>query len=694
MKNANFILLFLFLSCALFGQPLTEKDTITWDLDLSDVIVTAQYAPTHSKNAIHDVKVIDAREIERKGHNNLTEALGQELNLRISADPILGNGISIQGIGGENVAVLIDGVPVIGRVNGNIDLSQINLNNVDRIEIVEGALSTQYGSNASGGVVNIITKKSQPAVFRFKSRNQYEDVGIWNNNIGLGVQLGKFFASVDGGRFESSFAPVDTLRLLKTVELEDGSSFQTRYIPWNPKTQYSLEGTLRYRFSDSTNIWYQGRYFDETVWRYGEVRRPQFLPYAFDETYTTKRQDHTLNFESYLGRNFYLISKTGFNDYDRIKTTERLDFEPDTTSLVFGGQDTTSFKALLHRNILSTTFNGKFNGQFGIEVKHEIGTGQRILDTLSAQKNRVTLNNYAFWGSLKYKPLNKLTILANLRYGYNTKFDHPLVPSVNFSWQAGNHIGVKAGYARGFRAPSIKELHFNFIDINHFIIGNPDIKPEHSDNIYASASFDKPLTPIHQISASGKVFYNHIRNRIVLAEFEPFKYTYQNLSKYETHGFNLNLCYEFDELLSLSSGFAYTRLYNLLAADFEAPKFTSIIELQNELGFDIPVIGTHLNVTHSYFGRSIRYFINGDGDGAVEQGRIGGYNMLNASVGHSFWDNQIFLSFGVKNILNVDSVPLSGESGGVHSTSSVSQLLNWGRTIFVKLNFDIKAGKL
>ena len=68
--------------------------------------------------------------------------------------------MSVQGLSGENVKILIDGVPVVGRLNGNVDLSQINLTNIERVEIVEGPLSVNYGTNALAGTINLITKKN------------------------------------------------------------------------------------------------------------------------------------------------------------------------------------------------------------------------------------------------------------------------------------------------------------------------------------------------------------------------------------------------------------------------------------------------------------------------------------------------------------------------------------------------------
>ena len=85
--------------------------------------------------------------------------------MTITQDPALGSSLKIKGLSGNNVKILIDGVPVIGRMGGNIDLSQLNLYNIDHIEMVEGPMSVMYGSDALAGAINIITKENRNSNF-------------------------------------------------------------------------------------------------------------------------------------------------------------------------------------------------------------------------------------------------------------------------------------------------------------------------------------------------------------------------------------------------------------------------------------------------------------------------------------------------------------------------------------------------
>ena len=128
---------------------------------MSEVVVTAQYSPQRVDKSIYKIDVIGVKQIDQKAANNLSDLFRDELSIRITQDGTFGSNMSIRGLGGEHVKFLVDGVPVIGRMDGNIDLGQLNLNNVDHVEMIEGPMSVIYGSNAIAGVVNIITKENK-----------------------------------------------------------------------------------------------------------------------------------------------------------------------------------------------------------------------------------------------------------------------------------------------------------------------------------------------------------------------------------------------------------------------------------------------------------------------------------------------------------------------------------------------------
>ena len=675
-------------SCWLSAQFAGDVDSLIETIELEDVVITAQYAPTASENAVFPVKVIRQEDIQKQGAINISEVLQNQLNLQISPDPILGDGLRIQGLGGQNVQILIDGVPMIGRLNGNIDLTQINVSSIKRIELVQGSMATTYGSNASGGVINILTKDTQLDKFDFRTENQYETVGITNHSASMGYQNNKLFVGVDGYYTRSEIGDQDSLRSLRTIELGDGSTARIRVNPWNPKTQMGLSGTARYRLSDSSDMKYQYRWFDEYLINYGEKRRPQFRPYAFDEHFTTHRNDHSLQITHYLKPRLYLSSTTGWNAFMRTSETQRVDFEKDSTSVVPSQNDTTDFRSFLHRSSLSYTGKGFLSAQLGAEYLREEGSGGRILDTNAIEENSSVIRTAAIWSSIKLKPAENFKAQIDMRWATSSKYEPPLIPALHLQWRLFNDIDIKASYAEGFRAPTIKELHFNFIDINHFIVGNPELKPESSRNISLSIENKKLY---HQknlsVGTSARLFHNSIQERIILAEYSPLKFTYSNLESFYTYGMNLGLSVRVKEALRWNIGYSHTKIYNQLSSEFDSDKFIGLNEVQNNLSYDWSLTRLNFTLNHRFIGNQIRFGV--DEQGAISQGSIEDYHLLNLAVNRSFLDDQIVLSIGAKNLLDVTAVNTTGADNSIHSSSTATQLVGWGRSYFVRLSVKL-----
>ncbi len=128
MRVSIFSALFV---CALFASA--QVDTTIFNV-LDEVVITAQHEEKTVGESVHLVRVITNRRIAEQAAVNLQDLLRMEPGMRLGQDNILGSSLSIQGLSGQNVKILIDGVPVIGRLNWNVDLSQLNLNTIERIE--------------------------------------------------------------------------------------------------------------------------------------------------------------------------------------------------------------------------------------------------------------------------------------------------------------------------------------------------------------------------------------------------------------------------------------------------------------------------------------------------------------------------------------------------------------------------------
>lgn len=692
---------FISLNIALFtaglaSAQMTTPDSIRMYGELQDVVITAQYTPTDSRNALYKIRTIKREVIEQRGAVNLEQLLNQELNIRISQDLILGSSLSLQGVSGQNVKIMIDGVPIIGRVGDDIDLSQINLSNIERVEMVEGPMSVNYGTNALGGVINLITKKSQLSKYSTQVVTQWESVGALNVNAQLGARLtDQLLLRLDGGfnKFEGFNAspPSDSLF--------------ARTFQWNPKDQWFVNGMLRYDLKEDQHLRFSAAYFDETITNLGQLRRPQFKPYAFDDYYYTTRFDQSVAYEGKFLKDLFWNVTAGYNIFRRQKNTLRLEMDTQAESEVAGQQDTTIYHAILFRPVLASRFaNSKVNFQAGLDLNYEGGYGQRFVDP-SAEKARFSsLSDYAGFFTVQYQALAALQIQVGMRAAYNTRFDAPIIPSLHLKYSFGKDWQLRGSYAKGFRSPSIKELFFYFVDASHYIIGNPDLKAETSDNFQLVLDFDKKWSD-QRFQATLTGFYNDIQQKIdlydyVIVEGKPVPaaslgqtsntYAYFNQDRFKVLGGNLRLNYRLKNL-EIATGVAPTGRYNPLSETEEVKTYTLTTELNGQLSYHFKKLKLRAAFFIRYNDKLVRYYqtLDTDGNPVVVQSIQDGFALSDFTLNKSFWKNRIQLGGGIKNLFDVRNVNVYGNQSIAHSGDGASPIA-MGRNYFVRLAWKME----
>lgn len=632
------------------------------NIPVEGVVVTAQYTPDDPRNSVYPVKIIKPEAMERQGATNLKELLAHESNIRIAQDNILGSSLSMQGLSGEQIKILVDGVPVIGRVNGNIDVSQLNLNNAKRIEIIEGPVSVQYGTNALGGVVNIITDYEKGSFVKPRLNGYYESAGVYNIDAGVALGKNRHFADISGGRyFFDGYSETDT----------------SRNQEWKPKEQYF--GSMKYGYGfKRLNFTAKGDAFYEKITNRGKPRPPYFIT-AFDDYYYTQRYSGLLSLSGEILEDHYLDQMASFSSYSRIKNTYYKDLVSLENNLTANpdDQDTTKFYSYLVRGFVSRNKANKiFNYQVGYDISIETGKGKRIDD------GEQMIGDYAFFTSFNIKPLKQFAMQAGVRWSYNTDYKAPATPSVNIKWLPLPQLIVRTSYARGFRAPSLKELYLDFTDVNHDIKGNTALEAEYSNNVSLSLDYSR-ITGSHTVSFFPSFFFNDVRNLITLAQSDVAEYTYVNINNYQTIGGEMRIGYKFKEL-HFEIGAATTGRRNEKGTAFG---FSPEVSL--EAGYLIPKAEVMLSVYYKYNG-AMQTFIQ-DATGALQESSLDAYNMLDISLNRQFWKDRISLTAGMKNLLDVNNVNASG-SGGFHGGSSGYSAVAWGRTFFASLKFRFEKG--
>ncbi|MCC7331782.1 MAG: TonB-dependent receptor [Flavobacteriales bacterium] len=643
---------------------------------LNEVIITAQYAPNSPEKAVHKVKIIDSKKIESMGAQNLRDVLTNEMNVRISQDNILGSSMNLQGISGQNVKILVDGVPVTGRLNGNIDISQINMNNVERIEVIEGPLSVNYGTDALAGTINIITKKTQKETVNASINNYYESIGHYNFTGRIGLQKEKHNFSISGGRnFFDGWRATDEPFQIEKTNFADS----TRFMDWKAKEQRF--GSLHYSyFIKNIKVGYTGDLFHEIITNRGKPRKPYFET-AFDDYYVTDRINNTINLSGNLSKSYYLNAIFAYNYYNRIKNTYYKDLTTlrETLTENPSDQDTTMFGVFMTRGSISTTKDSvKINYEIGYDINHETSRGIRI------KNNIQQIGDYALFASAEYKPFSKFLIRPGIRYSYNTAYTSPIVPSINIRYQLLKTSAIRFSYARGFRAPSLKELYFDFVDINHNVIGNENLKAEYSNNFNFSFSNQYTLGKVIW-KTENSYFYNYIDNMISLSQIQGMQYSYQNIDNYQTLGVQLQTEVAWEHL-KVTVGGAYVGRYNELDKQTKKGEFTYSPEAKTNLFYELKRYQLTFGLFYKYTGELPMYML--DNKGEMKLSKIDDYHTADLSISKHLLKKKLNLTIGCKNIFNVTNVNGS-VSGGAHSSSGNSISVGTGRSFFFKLDINL-----
>ncbi len=631
-----------------------------FNIPIEEVVVTAQYTPGDLAHSVYPVEVIKKDAIEKRGAANLSQALAQESNIRISQDNILGSVMTMQGLGGQQIKIMMDGIPVIGRENGNIDISQLNLNNAKRIEIIEGPVSVQYGTNALGGVVNIITDHSRNDGWSARLNGYYESVGVYNADAGFGFGKKKHSFDLSGGRnFFDGYSEVDTMRFKE----------------WKPKEQYF--GMLQYGYSlRRLNLSLTGNAFYEKITDRGKPRPPYDIS-AFDDYYYSQRYSGAASLDGEILENHYLDQVFAYSYYSRIRNSYYKDLVTleNTMTANPGDQDTTRFSSYLVRGFVSRNKPEKiFNYQIGYDINIDYGEGGKM------EAGSQMIGDYAIFSSFNFKPVEELALQAGIRWSYNTDYMAPVTPSFNLKWSPTKELTIRTSYARGFRAPSLKELYLDFVDLNHDIHGNPNLEAENSHNVSFSLGYDHKMNK-HKLGIAPSFYFNDVNNLIALAELGIWEYTYVNVENMMTMGSFLGLKYSYDDF-----NFLVNAGYSSQKQD-ESGSFYYSPEVSAQAGYLIPKALITVSVFNKFNGKQTFFIF--DEDSGIAGKELDSYNILDVSLNRQFWGKRISLTAGVKNILDVNNVGSTG-GGGIHSGPGDFTSIAWGRSFFASLKFTFE----
>lgn len=647
---------------------------------LDEVVVTGLNKPVKQRDALSVYKIITKEQIAAQGAVTLDEVMKNQLNVRVANDNILGTSMRMQGQSGDKVKILIDGIPINGREGGSINLSQINMNNVDRIELIQGPMSVVYGTDAIGGIINIITK-TEKKPFSINLGAQYETLGKTNADISISKQIAKrHHVTVGGGG--NFFTGWNEIEQVKTYN--DDTLLFARSFLFKPKEQYLGNGAYVYTAPSGFKAQIASDYMQEEVTNKGNLNTwdPYNGAQATDEYYNTTRSMNRLSLNGKLGKKGTWQSQNGYMVYYRTRSSyikDMVSLERELSTLA-GAQDTSTFKDVFARASYSNSI-GKLDYIVGYDINLQHAYSLKIN---GGKKN---IQDYAAYLKLSYQLIkDKLVAQGGVRGSYNTHYNPPAVPNINLLYTPTKKLQLRASYTQGYRAPSLKEMYLSFIDLNHYIIGNENLQAESSKHAQVSASYQvyEDKTDYLQFVLTG--YYNDVSNGITLAPLDPdnptsIKYTYANLSNQKntiisltTDGKYSNVYYQ----LGVSRNFTFASPNNY--ASFSASEATATLQ------YDWKQPGVNFNVAYKLSGK--QPFLQSNIDGTASyNGTQNAFHLCDVSVSRKFFDRKLQVLAGVKNVFDFQQATVSGRvSSGTHGGGVASFL---PRSVFTSVRLSI-----
>ncbi|MGP8321932.1 MAG: TonB-dependent receptor [Methanosarcinaceae archaeon] len=484
-------------------------------LDMEAVVVTA----TRTEKALKDVPIltelISRRQLETIGVVTVQDALEELPSLEFSPDAH-GANIMMHGLGPKYVLFLVDGERIAGEVKGNIDFSRLNTANVERIEIVKGAASSLYGSNAIGGVINIITQQvNYPLELNLNSRiSKYNELVV---NGAVGLKRKWFTSRTDLVRKNTDGYDLHPLNKSRhTVEKFEDVTI-TQKFTFNPADRLKLTAGGSYyvleRFDASRKYKYKHRK-------------------CYGTTYNATAQ-YRFKKQAFLEASWYSDKYDTKEVMERLLDEERLTYQHGLDNARLSGR----FKWAEHLFTL------------GSELIHE-----KIFSTRVTGENH-SADDWVFFAQDDLKLTNQLSLVGGLRYDHHSEYGAHFCPKISGMYQV-LPFNFRATYGMGFKAPTLKELYMNW---DHggggpYVFGNPDLKPETSN--YGSFSIEFINL---RFNASVSLFRTDLKEMIDsrLTPDDPNTYLYGNIAKALTQGAELLMKFDVGAGFALSGGYCF-----------------------------------------------------------------------------------------------------------------------------------------
>lgn len=485
-------------------------------LNLNEVTVTGTRTPKLLKDASVITRVITTEDIRKVNAVTVKDLLETELpGLEFTRQMDGQTAISMQGMSGKYILFLIDGERMAGETLNNVDYNRLNTENIERIEIVKGAASALYGSNAIGGVVNIITRDvSKPWAVNVNANYGSNNEQRYGTTIGLKKERVSSLTSA-------------TYKRKDTYLLTDTAGKQTNV---NGGWDASVNEKLTWKSTDRVVLTGKGGFYTRQVDNYENKG---------------KKNDYYLNYNGNLRMN-YLISEK--QDLDVSYQLDQYNKYDQYTAL--------STDSLNYRNTQHTAraqYNHTFQAGNTLTGGAEFFRDELMSYQFSGQAHAI--NDYILYAQHDFNITERFNLLYGARMDYYSSFGAHISPSLSLMYKL-KPFTFRTSYSRGFRAPSLKEMYteWDMGNMGWFIIkGDPDLRPEISDNFTLSAEYTRDRVNLSVIG-----YYNRIKDKIATIYNEDrTEANYTNIDHSSLAGLDANLAVKCPYGFMIKAAYAY-----------------------------------------------------------------------------------------------------------------------------------------
>lgn len=668
------ILLFCILSFLALIKAIAQeqKKDSTKTTELDEVVLTATRTQRQLSSLPLPVNLISKKRIQQSGTIRLNEILNEQTGIITVADESGFEGVQIQGIASDYILILIDGVPLVGRSAGNFDLSRLTVGNIKQIEVVKGPSSSLYGSEALGGVINIITSKpknediSGSASYRIGSFTQ-QDI-----NLDIKQRINKFRYAFFANRFSS-----------KGYDLNPDVEGQTV----NPFRNYTLNGRLFYDFNDKLSLFTSARYYDQSQEADLNVNDDRFEGNTEEKEWNAHlRLDYQLSDKLEMEYEFY---------YTNYLAEERL-ASPISDEVL---SDTNFDQRLLRPEV-------RANYAFAKAGTVTAGVGYQY-DELDRTffDNKVNFNSQYIYSQWDVNPTEDFNIIAGARFDNHSEYSNQFSPKLAIRYKLNDAIAFKGSVGYGFKAPDFRQLYFDFTNsaVGYTVLGyNVAIDKltelqEQGQILDVVVSTDQLGEPLQAESSIGynlgatykkgkwnselnlfrNDFTNLIDTRIIARKTNGQNvFSYVNFDEINTTGVETNLGYKLNENITINAGyqllFAFDKTKSALVENGEVfardpqTNQTVVVDKSDYFGlvnrsrhnanlkvfYDIPQIKTNFNIRLLYRSKYALFDTNGNGlIDRYDTSFVDGFVTTNVSATKTFFKD-FTLQIGANNLFD------------------------------------------